>query len=236
MPRGLSIVFPASRCPSCNITIKPYDNIPVISFIFLAGRCRYCKTRIPLRYPLVEALNAIMYIAVVWRFGIGWHMLPLFALCSALIVITFIDLDFQIIPDAITMPGIVIGLIVGSLVLPDPFARRSLLGVRDAVIGFVLGGGLFYLIAVASHAVFKQEAMGGGDIKMMAMLGSFLGWKSILLTTFAGSLLGSIIGTVLILFKGRGRHAKIPFGPFLAAGAIISLFYGQEILSLYLRR
>lgn len=231
LPRDLSLLLPSSRCPSCNTPIKPYDNIPIISFLLLGGRCRYCKTKISLRYPLVEALNAFMYVLVLWRFGLAWHTPALFAFCSAIIAITFIDLDFQIIPDAITLPGIPIGLIAGSLILPDPFERSSVLGFREAFIGLLSGGVLFYLIAVLS-----KGGMGGGDIKMMAMVGAFLGWKSTLLTTFAGSLLGSIIGIFLMAFKGKGRKTKIPFGPFLAAGAIISLFYGQEISAFYLNR
>ncbi|GAB4415376.1 MAG: A24 family peptidase [Thermodesulfovibrionales bacterium] len=231
MPRGLSIVRPSSRCPSCSAAIKPYDNIPVLSFLFLGGRCRYCRAKIPLRYPLVETLNAFMYIAVIWRFGLNWHTPVLFAFCSAMIVITFIDLDFQIIPDAITLPGIPVGLITGALLLPDPFARNSVLGFKEAIIGIMTGGGLFYIIAVLSRG-----GMGGGDIKMMAMVGAFMGWKAVLLTTFSGSLLGSIVGIFLMAFKGKGRKTRIPFGPFLSSGAIITLFYGQEILALYLHR
>lgn len=231
LPRNLSIISPSSRCPSCNIPIKAYDNIPLLSFLLLGGKCRYCKARISLRYPLVEALNALLYAAVLWRFGFGWHMPVLFAFCSAMIVITFIDLDFQIIPDTITLPGIPLGLIAASLLLPDPFDRSSILGFQGALIGLLSGGVLFYAIAV-----FSRGGMGGGDIKMMAMVGSFMGWKSMLLTTFGGSLLGSFVGIFLMVVKGKGRKTKVPFGPFLAAGALISLFYGQEILSLYLRR
>lgn len=229
MPKGQSLVSPSSRCPSCGIPIKPYDNIPVVSFVILGGKCRYCRAKISLRYPFVESLNGLMYALTVWRFGLGVHSPVLFAFCSAMIVITFIDLDVQIIPDSITLPGIVISLIAGSLILPDPFMRSSLLGFRDAAIGLASGGFLFYLIAVLS-----KGGMGGGDIKMMAMIGAFSGWKSVLLTTFAGSLLGSLVGISLMIFKGKGRKTRIPFGPFLAVGAMISLFYGQEILSFYL--
>lgn len=231
MPRGLSIVKPSSRCPSCSTPIKFYHNIPVISFMLLHGRCKYCNTKIPLRYPIVESLNALFYAAVIWRFGLDWHTPVLFAFCSAMIVITFIDLDFQIIPDTITLSGIPIGIVAGSLILPDPFARGTVVGLKDAVIGLISGGGLFYIIAVLSRG-----GMGGGDIKMMAMVGAFMGWKSIILTTFSGSLFGSVVGIFLMVFRGKGRKTKIPFGPFLAAGAIITLFYGQEILTVYLHR
>ncbi len=236
IPRDLSIILPSSRCPACGTPIKPYDNIPIISFILLGGKCRRCGAKISLRYPLVEALNGLLYVLVLWRFGPGWHLLFLFALCSVLIAITFIDLDFQIIPDSLTLPGILIGLIAGSLALPDPFDRLSLLGFWGSAIGLLSGALAFFLIAEVSFLVLRQEAMGGGDVKMMAMVGAFLGWKSVLLTTFAGSLFGSLIGIFLMVFKGTGRRTKIPFGPFLALGALLSMFCGQEILSLYLKR
>lgn len=229
VPRRLSIVTPSSRCPSCNTPIRPLDNIPIISFLFLGGRCRVCKARISLRYPLVEFLNASLYVLVLWRYGIEWNTLVYCILCSALIVITFIDLDFQIIPDRITLPGIPIGLLAGSLLLPDPFMRYTALGLKSSIIGFFAGGGLFYVIAVLSRG-----GMGGGDIKLMAMLGSFMGWKSVLLTTFLGSFAGAFLGLFLMLFRGKGRKTKIPFGPFLALGAIVTLFCGQEILYWYL--
>jgi leader peptidase (prepilin peptidase)/N-methyltransferase len=236
IPRGLSTILPFSKCPSCNTPIKPYDNIPILSFFFLRGRCRRCGAVISLRYPLVEVLNALLYVLVLWRSGPGWHIPFLFAFCSAMIVITFIDLDFQIIPDSITLPGIIVGVIAGSLVLPDPFDRLFHLGFRESLIGLLSGGLIFYLIAEVSFRIMRQEAMGGGDIKMMAMVGAFLGWKSVLLTTFAGSLFGSLAGIFLMVFKGKGGKMKLPFGPFLALGALISLFFGQEILSIYLKR
>ena len=145
MPRNLSIITPSSRCPACNIPINPYDNIPILSYILLGGKCRICKAKISFRYPLVEFLNASLYFLVLWRFGLGWHIPVYFVFCSALVVITFIDLDFQIIPDRITLPGIPIGLVAGSLLMPDPFLRYSLLGFKASIIGFLAGGSLFML-------------------------------------------------------------------------------------------
>ena len=231
IPRGLSIIWPSSRCPLCKIPIRPHDNIPIISFLVLGGRCRNCGERIPFRYPAVEMMNALLYVAAVWRYGVGWHTPFLFLFCSVMIVIAFIDLDHQIIPDVITLPGIPFGLIAGSFLFPDPFARTGPTGFVNGLIGLFSGGGLFYAIAVLSRG-----GMGGGDIKMMAMVGAFSGWKSIFLTTFAGSLLGSIAGIFLMVFKGKGRKTRVPFGPFLALGALITLFCGREILDLYLRR
>lgn len=231
LPRNQSIVLPSSKCPSCNNPIQPYDNIPILSYLLLGGKCRNCRATIGFRYPLVEFLNASLYVFIVWRFGIGVHTLFYFLFCSALIAITFIDLDFQIIPDRITLPGIPIGLIAGSFLMPDPFLRYTLLGFKSSAIGFLAGGGLFYAIAVLSRG-----GMGGGDIKLMAMVGSLLGWKAVLSTTFFGSLTGAVVGVFMMVMKGKGRKTKIPFGPFLALGALVSLFYGQEILFWYLRR
>ena len=236
IPRDRSIVWPSSRCTSCGNPIRPWDNIPIISFLLLGGKCRTCKASISTRYPLVEALNAFLYVFLLWRFGPDWPFLIYALLCSALIVITFIDLDFQIIPDRITLPGIPLGLLAGSLILPDPFLRADLLGWKASVIGAVSGFLFYYFIAVAGEKMLKKEAMGGGDIKLMAMLGGFLGWKAVILTTFLGSLFGSVIGIFMMLVRGREKGSQIPFGPFLALGAVVSLFFGQELLIWYLYR
>lgn len=231
VPRNLSIISPSSRCPSCNTPIKPYDNVPLLSYILLGGRCRVCGAGISLRYPFVELLNASLYVLVFSRFGFAWHTAIFALLCSALIAITFIDLDFQIIPDAITLPGIVIGLVAGSLLMPDPFIRQSPLGFTSSIIGLIAGGGLFYAIAVIS-----KGGMGGGDIKMMAMVGALMGWKSVLLTVFLGSLTGSVFGIFLMIHRKKGRKTKVPFGPFLACGTLMTMFFGQDILAWYLNR
>jgi leader peptidase (prepilin peptidase)/N-methyltransferase len=234
IPRGLSIILPASRCPSCDTPIKPWDNIPIVSYMLLGGKCRDCKARISLRYPLVEFLNAVLYLTVYWKFGVGLETLVYFIFSSALIVITFIDLDFQIIPDSITLAGIPLGFLAGSFLLPDPLFRSSLLGMKTSFIGLITGFGLFYLVALAGSAIFKKEALGGGDIKLMAMVGAAMGWKAVILTTFLGSLAGSVFGIALMILKGKNRTTKIAFGPFLALGAVITLFFGQEIFFWYI--
>ncbi len=232
IPRGLSIVFPSSTCPACKKPILPKDNIPVLSYILLRGACRFCRAKIPWRYPLVELLNAFLYVMVLWRFGphFSWFLPVYLVLVSSLIVVTFIDLDYQIIPDGITLPGIVLALIFGSTILPDPFLRDEMLGFWASFAGFLLGAGLFYSIGMIGSIVFRQEAMGGGDIKLMAMLGGILGWKGIVLTTFLGSLSGSVVGLSLIGIRGKEKGTKIPFGPYLALGALFSLFLGEEFL------
>ncbi len=236
MPRNLSIVWPSSRCPSCSGPIRAWDNIPVLSFLVLRGACRTCRAPISWRYPLVEALNALLYGGLFWRFGPGWPFLIYAVFCSSLIVITFIDLDFQIIPDRISLPGIPAGLLAGSLILPDPFLRADALGWMSSLIGAAAGFLVYYGIAVLGEKILKKEAMGGGDIKLMAMVGGFLGWKGVILTTFLGSLAGAAIGLGQMFFLGRERGSQIPFGPFLALGAVVSVFFGQEIIVWYLFR
>ncbi len=227
LPRNMSIISPRSSCPACSTPIKPLDNIPILSYIFLRGKCRKCDEKISMRYPAVELLNGILYIAVFYFFGLGWHLPFLFVFVSAMIAITFIDIDFQIIPDIITIPGIAIGLLSASFLLPDPFSL-SIVGFKNSIAGLFLGGGLFYFIAVLSRG-----GMGGGDIKMMAMIVAFMGWKGVLLTTFIGSLAGSIFGIFLMVFRGKGRKTKIPFGPFLAFGSLTTMFFGEKILNWY---
>jgi leader peptidase (prepilin peptidase)/N-methyltransferase len=236
IPQGLSIIRPSSRCPACGTPIKVYDNIPILSYMLLLGKCRTCGAKLSVRYPLVEFLNAALYVFLFYRFGPGspWVLFSYALFVSSFIVIFFIDLDHQIIPDGITLPGILLAVVLGSTVLPDPFSRSELLGFKTSIIGFLAGGGSFYLIAIAGKSVLKKDAMGGGDIKMMAMVGGLLGWKGVLLTTFCGSLFGSIIGVSLILVKGREWGSRIPFGPYLVTGALISLFWGQDIFMWYL--
>jgi len=229
IPRRRSIIFPSSRCPHCNSPISALDNIPILSYVMLGGRCRECRARISIRYPVVELLNAVLYTAVLWRIGPGPSAVAYMVFVSAMVVITFIDLDFQIIPDSITLPGILAGLALSLFLLIDPFSRMESLGLVNGAAGMLLGGGLFYLIAVLSRG-----GMGGGDIKMMGMVGSFLGWKAVLMTTFIASLTGAVVGVMLMVLKGRGRKTRIPFGPFLALGALLSLFAGEELLGMYM--
>jgi len=220
LPRNESLIAPSSRCPSCHHSVRWWDNIPVISFLILGGRCRDCGRPISWRYPVVELVSGIGYLLLVWRFGVGWQTVVYALLFSSLLVITFIDLDHQIIPDRITLPGMIVGLIASSLILP--------IGFLDALIGLLLGGALFYGVAVASRG-----GMGGGDIKLIAMIGAFLGWKQALLTILIGALAGSVIGLFLMTFKGKSRKYPVPFGPFLSLGAVVSLFAGPAIWGWY---
>ncbi|HEY4485909.1 MAG TPA: prepilin peptidase [Nitrospiria bacterium] len=222
LPLNESVAAPRSRCPSCRRPIRVWDNIPLISYLWLRGRCRDCGRSISLRYPLVEFLNGAGYVLVLWRFGPGLPAAVYALLFSAFVVVTFIDLDHQIIPDRITYPGMLIGLAASAWVLPT--------GLLNAAIGLLAGGALFYLVALLSRG-----GMGGGDIKYIAMIGAFLGWKQMLLTIFLGATSGSVIGLILMAFMGKTRKYPVPFGPFLSLGAVVSLFAGPEIWEWYQR-
>jgi len=226
MPRDESVVTPPSHCPQCDYRIRWYDNIPLFSYLLLRGKCRGCGMHISIQYPLVELLNGLLALALFLRFGPTLAFLVLFLFCSALVVITFIDLEHQIIPDEISLSGIVIGFIC-SFFLPGHTWLNSLLGI-------LLGGGSLLLVAYAYQWLTGKEGMGGGDIKLLAMMGAFLGWKSILFIIFASSLIGSVVGITIMLVQKKDSKLAIPFGPYLALGAVLYIFYGRQIIHWYL--
>ncbi len=247
LPRGRSIANPPSHCPRCKERIKVYDNIPVISFLLLRGKCRACGEPISWRYPLVELMNGLFYVWIVREFWFGGETLLLMIFCSSLIVITFIDFDFQIIPDIITLPGIILGVSIAPFFMsalsePLPFhlgrlmphAWPHLVSFLNSVIGMLCGALPLLTMGWIWERLRHVEAMGGGDVKLMGMVGAFLGWKGAFLTIFLGSLVGSIVGVLLIIFKRHKMDRVIPFGPFLAAGAVVTAFYGPDIISWYL--
>jgi leader peptidase (prepilin peptidase)/N-methyltransferase len=225
LPLEESVVKPRSRCPSCKKLIPWYYNIPVLSFLFLRARCANCKAPVSWRYPLVELVTAFLFTAAAWNNPV-WYEWPWhFYFLGALIACTFIDLDHWILPDKITLPGIVIGL-AGAAVLPS-------VSFQNAVLGFLFGGGLLYLVAWGYHFATKKDGLGGGDIKFLAMVGSFLGLQGALMTIVLASMVGSVIGIFLILVKGRKGSSAIPFGPFLSAGAAVAFFFGQALWEWY---
>jgi leader peptidase (prepilin peptidase)/N-methyltransferase len=227
LPQDLSIVSPSSFCPQCRTPVRGYDNIPLLSFLLLRGKCRSCGAKISWRYPLVEALTGAFAVALFLKFGLSVSFFASFAFTAALIVITFIDLDHRIIPDVISLPGIAAGFGL-SFFLPTPSWTESL-------IGLVVGGGSLYLVAVGYEALTKREGMGGGDVKLLAMIGAWLGWKAVLFTLFAASLTGSLIGGGAMVLQKQGRHYAVPFGPFLAFGALAYFFFGPQLIDWYLR-
>lgn len=225
LPRHESVAWPGSHCPTCSRAIAWYDNVPILSYVVLKGRCRQCGVRIPLQYPLVEALNSLGYMGVLLFFGLTWSTVVYGVLYSALLVVAGTDLSHKIIPNVITFPGIVLGLISAGTILP--------LGLINGIIGLLVGGGILWLLAWASPYLFGKEGMGGGDIKLLAMIGAFLGWKPAVMTIMLGSFLGSVVGITLIASHVIRREDYIPFGPFLVCGALVSLFFGQSLLDWY---
>jgi leader peptidase (prepilin peptidase)/N-methyltransferase len=235
IPERQGLVQPPSRCPRCKKPIRFYDNIPLISYFILRGRCRSCGERISLRYPLVEALTAAFAVALYDQFGLGLAFVASFVLVAALIIISFIDLDVRIVPDVISLPGIVAGLlfsVVGRYLIHDPF--ELIPTPLSALLGVVIGGGILLTLAWAYQAYTGVEGMGGGDIKLLAMIGAFLGWPSIPVTLFFSSLAGSVIGLTAMAVKGVGRRYALPFAPFLCLGALLYLFFGRELIDYYL--
>lgn len=226
MPNDQSVVSPPSHCPNCSYQIRWYDNIPVFSYLFLRGKCRGCGVHISLQYPLVELLNGILTLMLFLRFGPTLAFATLFIFCSALVVITFIDIEHQIIPDEISLSGIVIGFVL-SFFLAGHSWLNSLLGI-------LLGGGSLLLVAYLYQWLTGKEGMGGGDIKLLAMMGAFLGWKSIPFIIFASSLVGSVVGISMMLFQKKDSKLAIPFGPYLAFGAVLYIFYGKTLIQWYL--
>jgi leader peptidase (prepilin peptidase)/N-methyltransferase len=234
IPASRSIVSPPSACPECSSPIRFYDNIPIFSYIVLGGRCRVCNAPISPRYPLVEALTAAMTVLLYLRFSFSTEFVVFFVFTAALVVITFIDLTHRIIPDVISLPGIPAAL-AASVVLALPGGFEGVLtGLSNSVIGILVGGGVLFFVAWGYYLATGKEGMGGGDIKLLAMIGALLGWKGVLFTLFIGSLAGAFVGGVLMLFFGKDRRYAVPFGPFLALGALVYLFSGEAVIEWYL--
>ncbi len=227
IPRKKSIVFPGSFCPLCNTSIPFYLNIPILSYLLLKGKCRYCNAPISFRYPLVEVLTGFAATALVLTFSLSMTALFWFIFISVLIIISFIDIDFQIIPDIISLPGIIM------------FASSSFflseISFKQTIAGIIVGGGSLYLIGLFYYLIRKQEGMGGGDVKLLAMIGAATGWKGVLFTAFTGSLFGTIAGIIIMITtKVADIKLKIPFGPYLSSGAVIYIFFGHRLIAWYL--
>jgi len=226
LPEHRSLWRPGSACPSCGAAIAWHDNIPILSYVALRGHCRACSAVIPWRYPVVEAATALLFVAAFERFGATADFVVAAVLLAALIAITAIDLRLQIIPDAITLPGIIVGFLANLATLRVSWV--------DSAIGIAVGGGIFWAILEGSLLLTGREGMGGGDVKLGAMLGAFLGWKVALLSIFLAVLLGGVVALVLLGSRITGRKDPIPFGPFLAAGGAAGLFCGERLVTWYM--
>ncbi|MBM3243356.1 MAG: prepilin peptidase [Candidatus Omnitrophica bacterium] len=241
MPKGESVVWPRSHCPKCKKRIPAYDNIPFISFILLKGKCRLCKERISLRYPLVELLTATVFLILFMRYGLSYDLFFYIVLVSALIVATFIDIPHRIIPDEITIGGMVVGFILsvvrGVNLGPWEFSFKPAL---NSFLGIIAGGGIIYLTGWLFDLIYfrilkkppiqgETESMGGGDVKLLAMIGAFLGWQRALMTFFLAPFFGAAIGIYFLIKK---KDHTIPYGPFLSLAALISIFWSDKIIRL----
>ncbi len=227
LPRKINMSRGRSVCPSCSLQLRWYHNIPLISYLFLRGKCGFCGSRISARYPTVELINGLFYLYFYWQFGFGLNFAIFAAISSALLAIFFIDLDFMIIPDVITLPGILLGLAMSML--------PGGIGIVSSLIGLLVGGGSLYLVAILGDWLFKKESMGGGDIKMTAMLGAFLGWQKVVLIFIASAGIGLVVSLIMMMFSAKLRENRmIPFGPFLALAALLSILYGNQIIDYYL--
>lgn len=224
IPRGQSLNSPPSRCPFCEYRLRWIDNIPVLSYLLLGGRCRKCRARISIRYPIVELITMALFVIHGVVFGWSALLVPRLAFACAMVVLFAIDLEHQLLPNAITLPGIVVGLIA-SAVLPP--------GIVDALIGAAIGGGVLWLIGEAYFRYSGQEGMGGGDVKMLAMIGAFLGWKLVLVTLVLSSVAGSLIGLSVIVLRKGGMKYALPYGTFLALGALVASLAGDAIVNWY---
>jgi leader peptidase (prepilin peptidase)/N-methyltransferase len=235
IPREKSVVSPPSACPGCDKPIRSYDNIPIISYIMLHGKCRDCAIKISSRYPFVEFLTAVLFLVTYRSFGkatfpfLTFELVVFLILVSLLITISFIDLDFQIIPDVLSIGGIILGFLLS---IARPLFRNidPKFGILDSLYGIVLGGGLLFVIAWLYQWIAKRDGMGGGDIKLLGMIGAFCGWQGVLFSLISGSVLGTVVGIPLMLAKGSDTKYAIPFGPFLSLGALVYVFAGNTII------
>jgi leader peptidase (prepilin peptidase) / N-methyltransferase len=250
IPLGKSIVFPGSGCPYCGSSIKPYDNIPVLSYLLLRGKCRSCGKPISLQYPIVELLSGLAFYccAQTWQFASPTYVNSLFL--SVIIILVFTDYHHQILPNILTLPGTIAGLMLSPFQTPEvytdilSFRLASLLGLENswlapscvgAVLGAVIGSGSLFAVAFFYEKVRKRQGLGMGDVKMMAMVGAFLGYRLTILTIFFGSFFGLLVGIYLILFRKMNLQTKLAFGVFLGGAAAFSLFYGLPLLRWYLK-
>jgi leader peptidase (prepilin peptidase)/N-methyltransferase len=224
LPLGQSLVSPPSRCPKCGYRLKWYDNVPIFGWLLLGGRCRECRNPISIQYPIVELITALLFVAVVWVTPPGPLLASRLLLLCILIALFGIDLEHQILPNTITLGGIAAGLLLSTIAPP---------GFRDAAIGTVLGGGVLYAIAWGYYLWRREEGLGMGDVKMLAMIGAFLGWKAVLVTLVLASFTGALLGCSLIVLGRGSMKLALPFGTFLALGALAAMLVGDPLVNWY---
>jgi len=226
IPKGESVIWPPSRCPKCGERIKPYDNIPILSYIILRGRCRNCGEKISLKYPIVELITGILTLGVFCKFGLSFDSIYYTLLVYYLIVVSFIDLETMEVPVRLSYFALLSGILL------SPFSSTQTF--KEAVFGASFGAGIILFIIETYYVFTGKEGMGYGDANITAVVGAFLGWKMVLVTLFLASFVGALVGIALISLRKKSKELPIPFGPFLSVGALISLFFGQELINWYL--
>lgn len=235
LPRGISTVMPRSRCPECGTAIRAVDNVPVVSYLLLGGRCRACRAKISWRYPLLEAATSALFLASFLRFGVSFEAPAAALLCALLLTLALIDFDHMILPDRLTYPAIALGILLQPFL---PWARLwdgPWGAMAGAALGALLGAGILLAVWAAWYLIRREEGMGLGDAKMLAAIGAFLGWKGVLVSLFFAALSGSVVGLGLMAWSGLGGKARLPFGTFLALGGLIALFAGETLVQAYAR-
>ena len=225
IPLKKSIIRPPSSCPHCGVRIKYYDNIPLVSYLFLLGKCRYCHSPLSWQYPVVEAMTGAISMVLFIKYGLNYQYFIFFLFLTSLLVVSFIDFHHKIIPDILSLPGIVVGLMT-SLIIGH-------ISWMDSLIGIIAGGGGLFLVAVTYKTLTGKEGMGMGDVKLLAMIGAWMGWRALPLIILISSLTGAIIGSAMLLVGGKGIRARIPFGPFLSLAALLYFFFGQKLATWY---
>lgn len=237
LPANLSILWPPSRCPHCLHQLGKRENIPIFGWLWLRGRCRHCHSRISVRYPLVEGITGILFLLVFWQYGFGLETVGYWAFLSWLLALSLIDLDTMTLPNSLTQSGLVLGLVFQSTVGFWPASQLSGISsqLMTGIVGAVVGIWLFDILALGGSMVFGQTAMGAGDAKLAAMMGAWLGWQYLLLAGFLACAVGAFAGGGAIALGWLNRRQPMPFGPFLALGAGLTIFWGDAILSSYLR-
>lgn len=242
VPMGRSVIRPRSRCPQCESLIRAWDNIPVLSFLLLRGKCRDCGGRISWVYPVVELSTAALFLLLWHQFGLTPPFFINLVFFCLLLVLAFIDLFHRILPDVLNLSGLLLGLLVSPFQVPGFFhwdtsdlaAAPIWINYPLSLLGILVGGGLLWLVSAIYHKATGVEGMGFGDVKMLAMMGAFLGWRLALLSIFLGSTMGALVGSVFILILGKGRRYPLPFGTFLALGAVMAALWGNLLLQWYL--
>ncbi|MGH9340117.1 MAG: prepilin peptidase [Acidobacteriota bacterium] len=233
IPRGQSIVSPGSRCPQCERPVHPWHNVPVLSYLWLRGKCAQCGKPISAVYPTVEILSATIYYMLFLKYGFGAPFFINVLLFSLLVVLVFIDLFERILPDVITLPGLLLGFLLAPVQSSEFFAYAGPARYLESFLGMLAGGGTLWLVAFLYLRLRKIEGMGFGDVKMMAMVGAFLGWRFAWVTIFLGSLLGAVIGSLYIFALQKGQRYELPFGTFLGGGAVIATLWGPALVQWY---